>query len=170
MSGFLKELFFASAVLGLGLNVAACGGDDEINENDTPEIFTEISTMWDAAGCETTHGVVSCSKSCAQVLSMIMKTKKDREVVFKDACAQYNESLRNNGNKASSLSKNMDNSGYYLSAYILANSMQKEFYVCTADGGANAETVKKAWEDLFKDRGCTTFLGDAAGIVKDRGK
>ncbi len=171
MSGFLKKLLFASAILGLGLNVVACGDDDDVNENDTPEIFTEIAMMWDAAGCVTTHGVVSCEKSCATISSQVInKTKMDRDVVFKSACEQYKQSLKNNGGKASNLSEDMDNSGFYLSAYMLANSMQKEFYVCSATDGVDAEKVKRDWEAMFKEKGCDNFLTDAETIVKSRGK
>lgn len=169
MSSFLKKLLFASVVFGMGFSAVACGGDDDPNEKDPPAIFGQVSSIWENAECMNTAGTISCTPQCSAVYKVIADIKDQKVVPFKEACTEYNSSLTTNKNKPENLANNMDNSGFYLSTYILLYNMQKNFYACTIDS-SNQAKVKQAWENLFNERGCTSILDDAEKIVKARGK
>lgn len=169
MSSFLKKLLLASAIFGMGLSAVACGGDDDPNETDMPQIFEEVSNIWEKANCSNSEGMISCSTQCAAIHKVILEIKDKNVVPLKDACAEYNKSLEAMKGKPEKLAGDMDNSGFYLSSYILLNNMQKAFYGCAIDS-VGQDQIKTDWEKLFNDRGCTTLLSDAEKVVKARGK
>lgn len=149
-----------SILIACGLSFAACSEDGE-NENDKPDIYTQV---------ETFYNDINGTTKCSDIYNKAVKYTNDN-VNLTNACEDYNESLtgKASGN-VDRLIRNFDNSGYYLAMFILLDRLTEQVHSCSADrDGKTTTETSKAWQELFEKNGCSGILDKADEIAKDRG-
>ena len=180
MSEFLKKMLMASVIFCCGFGFAACSDDDDNNENNVPEIFTEVSKVWEGLGCSGNINDFGCSVTKCSELRNTLKELEKESLLMDEACKGYKESLnkadgKTPEKKVETLIKDYDNSGYYLSAFLIANGLTEKFTTCE-EAGLQGELLKKdqedtrdAWSKHFSAE-CDGFLGSAKTVAQSRGK
>ncbi len=147
-----------SILIACGLSFAACSDEGE-NENDKPDIFEQV---------EDIYTNLNPKSKCSEIISFSDGKAHDNPKL-KTACDDYKSSLQKAGNNVDKLTKNFDNSGYYLAAFLLLNKLTDQIAECTSDPANSREQATKSWSNLFESNGCDDILEKADAIAKKRG-
>ncbi|MBQ9242287.1 MAG: hypothetical protein IJ165_03540 [Proteobacteria bacterium] len=153
----MKKLFRNTALLltaALCLGLTACSDEDQANEEEKPLIYESIEAVYESIGHET---------NCGKITQYLSDNSVNNQRMEK-ACTEYNKSLADNKNDPKKLSHNMDNSGYYMAAYLLTDKLSDSIDTCTGENGA-AKVAAEAFVNFFKANKCDTYLDDAQRVT-----
>ena len=151
-----------SILIASSLYFAACSDEGE-NENDKPDIFEQVEMYY-----SDLNGITKCSEISSYSTA---KASLENNPKMSKACEKYKSSLTGTaGNNVDKLIKNLDNSGYYLAAFLLLNRLTDQISECTPDTVNTRDKAMKDWEAIFEKHGCGDILTKAEAVAKKRGE
>ena len=151
----IKDITLGALIAaGLCLGFSACSDEEQANEEEKPLIFSSLEAVYESLGHEN---------NCGKIVQYL-NDKSINNQQMERACTSYNDSLASNKNDPKKLSHDMDNSGYYMAAYLWASKISDNIDACSGEQGS-AKVAAEAYEAFFKANHCDTYLDDAKRVT-----
>lgn len=151
----IKDITLGALIAaGLCLGFSACSDEEQANEEEKPLIFSSMEDVFENLG----H-----ASNCGKIIQYLNDKSLNNQQMEK-ACASYAESLAANKNDPKKLSHDMDNSGYYMAAYLWTAQISDNIDLCDGEQGA-AKVAADAFVNFFKANKCDTYLEDALRVT-----